>query len=305
MKIFLNEIRKNKIGYAMALPAVLIIVAFCYIPFYYTITAFQKYNYLKGVLGSPWVGLENFKFFFGPGGKAFQVTTNTLVMNFYFIISSIVVTVTMSILVNEIKNKMFKKVSQTMYFFPYFLSWVIIGEIVYSIFSSEYGSLNNLLVSLGVDPVQWYKHPEYWRPILVFCNIWKNAGYGMLVYLATMSSFDTSLYEAAIVDGANKLQCIFRITLPLLKPTILILTLYSLGRIFFGDFGMVYGVVRDVGPLLTKVEIIDTYVYRAYRQTGLIGMATAIGLYQSVFGFITILLSNYIVKKHNEGSALF
>ena len=213
----------------------------------------------------------------------------------------------MAIFVNEIKNKYFKSITQSFYFFPYFLSWVVIGEIIYNLFSSDYGAINNILSNVGIQPVEWYKHPEYWRSILLAANIWKNTGYGTLVYLATLSAFDSSYYEAAIVDGANRIQCIWRITLPMLKPTMIVLVLFSIGRIFFGDFGMVYGVVRDIGPLLSKVEIIDTYVFRAFRQMGAagIGMSVAVGLYQSLVGLIIIILSNRFAKKINDGSALF
>ena len=293
--------------YSMAIPGIVFLILFCYIPYYYLVVAFKDFNLRDGVLGSPWVGFENFKFFFSSGGKGYETTRNTLLLNTYIIIASLIAQVGLAIFVNEIKSKYFKNITQSFYFFPYFLSWVVIGEIIYNLFSSDYGAINNMLPFLGIQPVEWYKHPEYWRSILVIANVWKNTGYGTLVYLATMSSFDSSYYEAAKVDGANRIQCIWRITLPMLKPTMIVLVLFSIGRIFFGDFGMVYGVVRDIGPLLSKVEIIDTYVFRAFRQMGAagIGMTVAVGLYQSVVGLIVIVLSNRFAKKINDGSALF
>lgn len=308
-KSFLSEIASNKITYAMAIPGILFLICFCYIPYYYMLVAFKDFNLRDGLLGSPWVGLNNFKFFFSGGiqGKAFQTTVNTLLINTYIIIASLIAQVGLAILVNEIKNKAFKAITQSLYFFPFFLSWVVIGQIIYNLFSSDYGTINGILNTLGLQPIEFYKHPEYWRSILVGANIWRNTGYGMLIYLASMASFDTAYYEAAVVDGATRFQCIWRITLPMLRPTMVILVLFSVGRIFFGDFGMVYGVVRDIGPLLDKVEVIDTYVYRAFRQMGPAGtgMTVAVGLYQSVLGLITIMLSNKFAKKFNDGAALF
>jgi multiple sugar transport system permease protein/putative aldouronate transport system permease protein len=304
-KTFFNEVKENKIIYAMAVPGILFLIVFCYIPYYYLVVAFQDFNLRDGILKSPWIGFDNFKFFFSAGGYAARITFNTLIINTAIIITNLIAQVTLSLFVNEIKNKYFKSITQSLYFFPYFLSWVVIGEIIYNLFSSDYGAINNILTVIGLQPVQWYKHPEYWRIILVAANIWRSTGYGTLVYLATMSGFDPSFYEAAKVDGANRFQCIRRITIPMLKPTMVVLVLFSIGRLFFGDFGMVYGVVRDIGPLLDKVEIIDTYVYRAFRQTGSVGMSVAVGLYQSLFGFILIVLTNRFAKKFNDGSALF
>jgi multiple sugar transport system permease protein/putative aldouronate transport system permease protein len=302
---WLADIKENRVSYLMALPGILFLILFCYVPYYYLAVAFQDFNLRDGILKSPWIGFDNFKFFFSAGGYAFRTTFNTLYLNTLFIVTNLIAQVSLAIFVNELKNKFFKGVTQSFYFFPFFLSWVVIGEIIYNIFSSDYGTLNHILSAVGLPAVQWYKHSEYWRGILVLANIWKNTGYGTLVYLATMSGFDSAYYEAAIVDGANKFQCIRRITLPMLKPTMVVLVLYSIGRIFFGDFGMVYGVVRDIGPLLDKVEIIDTYVFRAFRQTGSIGMSVAIGLYQSVFGLLVIVITNRLAKKFNDGTALF
>lgn len=288
----------------MSLPAIILVIVFSYVPLYYIVTAFKKYNFADGIWGSPWVGLKNFKTFFA-GDQALRVTFNTLWLNFLMILLGTIITIFLALMINEIKSKTFNNFTQTIYFFPNFISWVIIGEIIYNIFSSDYGALNNILSQLGMQPVAWYKHPEYWRTILVIFSIIKGCGFGTLVYLATLSGFDPSFYEAGKVDGATRLQCMLKITLPMLKPTILVLTLFSLGRVFFGDFGMIYGVVRDVGPLLKKVEVIDTYLYRAFRQTGSVGLSVAVGLYQSVLGFITIVICNHLVKKNNEGNALF
>jgi len=303
-KTFLQEVFQNRIYYLMALPGILALICFAYIPYYYMQVAFKNFNFVDGLAKSPWVGFKNFEYFF-TSGDALKVTGNTLILNFYFMIAGLITSVLLAIFVNEITGERFKKVTQTMYFFPYFLSWVIIGEIIYNIFSSDFGVMNNILASLGLPEVAWYQHPEYWRSILVLANIWKGTGYGSLIYLSTMAGFDASLYEAAEVDGANKLQRIIRLTIPMLKPTMIVLTLFSIGRIFFGDFSMILAVIK--GPTMEFVKVIDIYVYNMFKTVGSVGMGkvVAIGLYQSVFGFIVIVITNKLAKRFNDGSALF
>jgi putative aldouronate transport system permease protein len=300
----IKELKENRLIYLMALPGIIVLFLFCYIPFSYIIVAFKNFNIQDGIFGSPWVGLGNFKFFFS-SGKALQITFNTVYLNILFIIFDLVIQVSIAVLINEIRNKYFKSISQSVFFFPYFLSWVVIGEIIYNLFSSDLGAINSFLATIGISGIQWYKHPEFWRAILVGAHVWKFTGYGTIVYLAMIAGFDSSIYEAATVDGATRFQCIRYITIPMLKGTMIVLVLFSIGRIFFGDFGMVYSIVRDVGPLLKKTEIIDTYVYRALRQTGDFSMATAIGIYQSIMGLIIILVCNKLAKRINDGSGLF
>ena len=302
---FLYEIAKNKVLYLMSAPGVIFLLLFCYVPMGFIIIVFKQYNVHDGIFGSPWIGLKNFQFFFSSASKVWQTTYNTIIINASFIISDLIFQISIAILLNEIRNKYFKKLSQTLLFFPFFLSWVVIGSIIYNMFSNDYGAINSTLKSLGIETINWYMHPEYWRPLLVGAHIWKVTGYGSLVYLATISGFDTTIYEAAIVDGATKFQRIRFITLPLLVPTATILALFSIGRIFFGDFGMVYGIVRDFGPLLETTEVIDTYVFRSLRQYGNFSMSAAVGIYQSFLGLIVIMLSNRLVKKINSGNALF
>lgn len=271
----------------------------------YIIIAFKNYNVQDGILGSPWAGLKNFEFFFSYASKAFLTTYNTVVLNSLFIVSDLVFQMGFAILLNEIRNTFIKKTTQSIFFFPYFLSWVVVGAIIYNLFSGEYGAINGMLKTLGLAPVSWYTHPEYWKAILVFTNIWRWTGYGSLIYMAAMAGFDTSYYEAAIVDGASKMQRIRYVTIPMLMPTAIVLALFAIGRIFYGDFGMVYGIVRDVGPLLQTTEVIDTYVYRAMRQTGDFALATAIGLYQSIVGSLLVILSNRLSKRLSGGTSLF
>jgi putative aldouronate transport system permease protein len=304
-KGIIYELKKNKAAYLMSLPGVIFLLLFAYSPLTFIIIAFENYNVEDGFFGSPKVGLDNFKFFFSLGDMAWTAIYNTVVLNLLFIVIGLFFQISLAILLNEIKNKWFSKISQSLFFFPYFLSWVVIGAIIYSLFSSDYGAVNNILMLFGWDGIKWYNHPEYWKAILVLTNIWKSSGYGSIIFLAAMSSFETSIYESADVDGASKMQKIIHITLPMLKPIILVLVLFSVGRIFFGDFGMIYAIVRDVGPLLQTTDVIDTYVFRIFRQTGDFGITTAIGLIQSIMGFIVILFCNKLAKRNNEGSGLF
>jgi putative aldouronate transport system permease protein len=300
----LRELRSNRMYYSMAVPGLLFMVFFSYVPYYFLLAAFKDFNLKDGLLASPWVGLKNFRYFF-VSGDAFHITANTIILNAYFIISGIVAQVGLAILINEAQRKWFRKTAQTIFFFPYFLSWVIVGEIVYNILSSDYGILNKFLTDIGLSKIYFYQHPEYWRSILVIANIWKYTGYGTLVYLATMAGFDASLYEAAEVDGASKLQRIVHLTVPMLKPTVVILFLFSVGKIFFSDFTMI--LATAYGPTKDYIKVIDYYVYYTFKINGVNGLGTsvAIGLYQSVFGLIVITLTNKAAKRFNDGSALF
>jgi len=300
----LYELRRHRILYLMCVPGLILLVMFCYIPFAGVWMAFTDFNVVDGIFGSKFVGLDNFKYFFSENSMGWKVTYNTLVINFWGIVLGIVVPVTIAILLNEIRGKSFKKLTQSMMFFPYFISWVVVGAIIYGIFSSDVGVANGILGWFGIEPIRWYSEPKYWKEIIILANVWKWSGYSSIIYLAAMSGFDGSLYEAAKVDGANKLQQIFRLTVPMLKPTVIVLTLLNVGRIFYGDFGMIYGIVGNNPVLSEEVTIIDTYVYQSMRTLGF-SYSTAIGLLQSVMGLILITLANGISKKVNDGEGLF
>jgi multiple sugar transport system permease protein/putative aldouronate transport system permease protein len=302
--MFFKELKKNHTLYLMCLPALIILIMFCYIPFAGTWMAFTDFNVIDGIFGSKFVGLDNFKFFFSKHSMGWQVTYNTLFINFFGIILGLIVPVSIAIFFNEIRSKVFKKLTQSFMFFPYFLSWVVVGAIIYGFFSSDVGVVNNMLRSLGLQPVKWYAQPQYWKGIIIFSNMWKWSGYSSIIYMAAMSNFDGSLYEAAEVDGANKFQRIIHLTIPMLKPTAVILTLMSIGRIFYGDFGMIYGIVGNNPVLMDAVTVIDTYVYQTMRTLGF-SYSTAIGLFQSLMGLILVTLANKAAKKFNEGEGLF
>ena len=301
---FLHEIKKNRVLYAMCIPGLAFLVSFSYIPLAGIWMAFTNYNVVDGIFGSPFVGLKNLKYFFFGTGMGPKSIYNTLFINFWGIILGLIFPISIAIFFNEINGKLYKKFTQSMMFFPYFLSWVVVGTIVYGFFATDVGVVNRILTSLGADKVRWYAEPKYWKTILICCNVWKWSGYNSIIYLGAMAGFDKSLFEAAQVDGATRIQLIRHLTLPMLRPTAVVLTLMSIGRIFFGDFGMVYGIIGNNPVIGDEVAVIDTYVYSAMRSLGF-SYSTAVGLFQSVMGLILVTIANRVAKKINDGEGLF
>lgn len=290
--------------YLMMIPGFLYLIINNYIPMFGIIIAFKNYNYSLGIFGSKWNGLKNFKFLFKTK-DAFTITRNTLVYNAVFIILGNSLGILIAILLNEIRSKMAKKTYQTIILLPFLLSIVIVSYIVYGIFSTEFGIANHMLTSLGKDRISWYSTPKYWPFILTFINLWKNMGYNTVLYYATLIGIDVSYYEAAVVDGASRWQRIRYITIPSLIPTITIMVLMAISRIFYSDFGLFYQVPLNSGPLIDVTNTIDTYVYRGLRENSNIGMSAAAGLYQSVVGFIMVIAANTLVKRMGNGNELF
>lgn len=290
--------------YIMMIPGFLYLIINNYIPMFGIIVAFKNYNYSLGIFGSKWNGLKNFKFLFKTK-DAFTITRNTLVYNAVFIILGNSLGILIAILLNEIRSKMAKKTYQTIILLPFLLSIVIVSYIVYGIFSTEFGIANHMLTSLGKDRISWYSTPKYWPFILTFINLWKNMGYNTVLYYATLIGIDVSYYEAAVVDGASRWQRIRYITIPSLIPTITIMVLMAISRIFYSDFGLFYQVPLNSGPLIDVTNTIDTYVYRGLRENSNIGMSAAAGLYQSVVGFIMVIAANTLVKRMGNGNELF
>lgn len=290
--------------YLMMIPGFLYLIINNYIPMFGIIVAFKNYNYSLGIFGSKWNGLKNFKFLFKTK-DAFTITRNTLVYNAVFIILGNSLGILIAILLNEIRSKMAKKTYQTIILLPFLLSIVIVSYIVYGIFSTEFGIANHMLTSLGKDRISWYSTPKYWPFILTFINLWKNMGYNTVLYYATLIGIDVSYYEAAVVDGDSRWQRIRYITIPSLIPTITIMVLMAISRIFYSDFGLFYQVPLNSGPLIDVTNTIDTYVYRGLRENSNIGMSAAAGLYQSVVGFIMVIAANTLVKRMGNGNELF
>ncbi|WP_238650371.1 ABC transporter permease [Paenibacillus piscarius] len=300
-----KDILRNKVLLFMVLPGTLWFLFFSYLPMAGTVIAFKEYRFSRdgfwaSIINSKWVGWDNFKFLFSTN-DAYLITRNTLLYNIAFIVLGLILSVLMAVVLSEIANKKLAKFYQTGMFLPYFLSWVVVGYFAFSFLSSERGLLNAMFGS----NISWYSESKYWPFIIIFVFLWKAVGYNSVVYLAAIMGIDKSLYEAAMIDGASKLQQIRSITLPMLKPIIIIMTLLAIGKIFYADFGLFYQVPRDSGTLYSVTNVIDTYVYRGLKTTGEIGMSTAAGLYQSVVGFILVLTSNYIVRKFDKDSALF
>ncbi|MCQ6559210.1 ABC transporter permease [Paenibacillus mendelii] len=306
---FLKDVFKNRAMLLFVLPATVWFLFFSYLPMLGTIVAFKQYRFSKdgflaSIINSEWVGFDNFKFLFATK-DAYIITRNTLLYNMVFIVFGLIIAVGFAIILSQIVNKRLAKLYQTGMFMPYFLSWVIVGYFTFTFLSMDRGMLNQILNFFGLESIQWYSEAKYWPLILVLVNFWKIIGYNSVVYLAAIMGIDKSLYEAAMIDGANKWQQIRRITIPMLMPLMTILTLLAIGRIFYADFGLFYQVPRDSGTLYSVTNVIDTYVYRGLKVTGEIGMTTAAGLYQSLVGFILVITSNYIVRRFNKDNALF
>ncbi len=306
-----NELIRNKSYYLMMLPALLVFVLFAYAPLPGIILAFKNYDFEKGIFGSPWNGLRNFRFFFYTDNWS-RTTFNTVWINFNNTLWETVIAVAFAIFLNELRNRFFKRAFQILIFLPYFFSAVIIGRFVYMFFNVDYGIVNQVIKAFGGAPVAWYMEPKHWVKILVTASVWKYAGYSVIIYLATIASIDTELFEAASIDGASRFRQIWHLLLPLMVPTIIILNLLSIGRFFFGNFQLIYAVTGDYGLLLPKTDIIETFIYRSVKGSGGygggggdFGALTAVGLYQSVVGMILVLGSNLLVRRYNREAALF
>lgn len=300
-------IQRNRFGInmtVMSIPGILFFLVFSYLPMAGLIVAFKNYNFRDGIIFSPWNGLKNFEFFFS-SNIASRITFNTLYLNALFIITATIFQVGLAIILNELKNRGIAKVTNSIMFLPYFISWVIVGYFTYALLNVDYGVINRLIQSVGLQPIDWFNKPELWPAILIFCNIWKYAGYGSVIYTAGIMGINSEYYEAAIVDGASKWQQITKITIPLLKPMIIILTLLAIGRIFYADFGMFYNVTQNSGSLFKTTDVMDTFVYRSIRVTGDFGMASAAGFIQSIVGFVLVLVANQVVRKVDEEYSLF
>ena len=299
------KIKKWTPIYLMMLPGALYLLINNYIPMFGLVIAFKQIDFQKGIFESPWIGFQNFQFLFQTK-DAFVITRNTLLYNIAFIILNTVIGIVFAIFICDITWKAGKKVYQSAILFPYLMSWVIVGYIVYAIFAMQYGIANkSILPAFGMDPIMWYNDPKYWPAILIITNTWKGIGYGCLIYISSINGIEASYFEAAELDGANKFQQIWHITLPEILPSVITLTLLSIGRIFYSDFGLFYQVPRDSGLLYSTTNTIDTYVYRGLMKLGNVGMASAAGFYQSVVGFILVLLSNWVVRKISPDNALF
>lgn len=306
MKTALAKKRYSNLPLALiALPGVLYLIINNYVPMLGVFLAFKSYSLRKGVFGSDWCGLDNFKFLFQTK-DAFIMTRNTLVYNLAFIVIGTVLSIAVAIMMCELGERKRVKGFQALLLLPNLLSWVVIGFIVYAFLNADSGYINNTILKLlGIDPISWYATTGPWPAIIVIVYLWKNIGYMSIVYMASISGIDKSIYEAAAIDGSTKMRQIFKITIPMLKPTIVTLVLMSVGRIMYSDFGLFYQVPQNSGALFDVTQTIDTYVYRGLMQLNDVGMSAAAGLYQSLIGFILVMLANTLVRKIDADNALF
>ena len=303
--------------FALSLPTTIWYLLFCYIPMFGIMIAFKKYKVAPGkgflwslIHNSPWCGLDNFKFLFSSNMKTtIAMFRNTVGYNIVFIVLNIVIPVALAILISHLYSKRLAKVCQTAIFLPHFLSWVVVGYFVYAFLATNEGLVNNVLISMGINPIRWYQKEAigYWPFILVFLNVWKNMGYNMIVYMASINGIDGSLYEAAVIDGASKHQQTRYITLPLLKPVIIIMFIMAVGRIFNSDFGLFYRTTRNSSGLYNAFVTMDVYVYNSLFKSTIptYGYASAAGFIQSVLGCLTLLAANAIVSKVDKENAFF
>lgn len=293
--------------YAMALPTIALLFMFNYMPMFGTVLAFKRYRIKDGIWGSAWMSpiYRNFEVLFRNSTAALNAIKNTLYLNLMFIIVGTIFSLVLALMFNEIRNKTYKKITQSLSFLPYFISTVVIGIFASGMLNYENGSINGILTSMGLERVAFYMEASYWPAILLIVTIWKGAGYNSVVYLATIAGIDAELYEAAKIDGSSRWGEMWHISLPMLRPTIIVLTLLAIGRIMNADFGLFYNVTQDMPTLYPTTDVIDTYIYRTLRKTGDIGISTAVGLFQSVTSFILVLISNTIARRIDDSAALF
>ncbi len=303
VKEVFSELWKNKKLYLMTLPPIIWIMVFCYYPMHGILIAFKDFSYKEGIWKSPWVGLDNFKFLFNYNG-ILRIFSNTILLNVLFIASTTFLSIVLALVFTEIHNRIYNKVVQTIAILPHFVSWTVVAMFLSGIIGSA-GTLTNFIIQKGFDNPSFYTEAKWWPLILVLLRIWQGTGYGTIVYIAAIKGFDQEMYEAARVDGATRWQMVTKLTLPLLKTTAIMLTLMSVGKIFNGDFGMIYALVGDNSSIFETTDVVDTFVYRALRQLNNLGMSTATSFFQSIVGLILVYVTNAITKKVEPDAAIF
>lgn len=290
--------------FSLMIPGLILMILFNYLPMFGLTLAFKNFKFSQGFFGSEWAGFKNFAFFF-KSGVVGRLIRNTLGMNLLFLAVNTVVTVLLALLLYELKNRIAIRFYQTIIFLPFIISWVAASYALYANLSEVNGILNKILSVFGVEGARWYITPEVWPVILLICYLWKQIGYGMIIYYGNLMALDTSYYEAATLDGASRIQMARYISWPHIRPTVIMFTILTLGRVFSADFGLFYYMPQDSSLLYAATDVIDTYVYRALRVSGNVGMSAAIGLLQSTIGLIVLLVANKLAQKIDEGGAVF
>lgn len=297
-----KAIRKNQSLFLLSLPGLAFVAVVYYLPMFGIVLAFKDFDYAKGIWGSPWNGLENFRFFF-TSQDAFRVTRNTLMLNLLFILVNTVAALFVAVMLYSLSRRLVK-LFQTVLFFPYFLSWVVVGFLAYVFLNPVAGVFNRMLAAVGLPEVSWYADTGPWPALLTIFYVWKNLGYTAIIFYTGLLSLDKGYFEAAEIDGATQFQLVTKIAIPLISPLIVILTILAIGKILYSDFGLFYFVPRNSGLLYPVTDVIDTYVYRGLKG-GEMGMSAAVGFYQSMVGFALVLATNFIVKRINPDNSIF
>ena len=300
----LRLIVQNRTLILMCVPAIVFFFVFSYMPMPGAYIAFTNFQYNKGIWHSPFVGLNNFKLLFS-SGQLTLLLRNTILYNLAFIVLGNVLQLTFAILLNEVRSAGFKKTSQSLMFLPYFISDVLVSLLVYNLLNYDYGFISNLVRALGGEMPKVYQMAGAWPFIIILVNLWKGTGYGTVVYFAAITGMDSSMLEAAQIDGANGFQRIRYIILPTLKPTVIILFLFAIGGILKGNFGLFYNLVGNNSMLFNTTDIIETYVYRSMMNSFNFSQSSAVGLFQSVVGFFIVMAANAFVKHLDPDYALF
>ena len=305
-KTFLTKLWEYKTLLLMCLPACALVFVFAYIPMPGLYIAFTNFKYNLGIFASPFVGLQNFRFLW-LSGDLWALTRNTILYNVAFILLGNVMQLTVALLLNEIRSKYFRKVSQTIMLLPHFISMVLVGLFMYSFLNYDYGLVNNMRVALGAERYSFYAKSsiDIWPFLIVFVHLWKSVGYGTIIYFASIMGIDSEMLEAAHIDGASTLQRIWFVLLPNLRGTFTILVLLSLGSILKGNFQLFYNLIGSNATLLPKTDIIEMYVWRAMMSNFNFSTGSAVSLYQSIIGFVIVLFFNWVVKSVEPDHALF
>ena len=304
MKLLKNT-WKNKTLLIMALPAIILMILFNYVPIFGLVMAFKKFSFAKGIWASPWCGLDNFKFLFSVGDTAWRLTRNTVGYFLAFTLVNTIGEVMLAIGINELMFKKAAKYFQSAMILTTFISYIAVSFVVYAFLKNDTGIINRWIINSGGSNVSFYLKAEYWPLILTIVNGWKGIGYGSVLYLSVLTGIDQSLYEAAAIDGANARQKMWYVTLPMLVPMIIIRTLLSLGNIMHSNTGLFYQVTKNVGALRPTTEVLDSYVLRAIASSTDYGMTGAATFYQSIVGFVLVVVTNLIVRKISPENSLF
>lgn len=299
-----HEIWTNRYIYLMMVPGLLFLLVFSYLPLSGYLLAFKDYSLQEGIWGSPFVGFQNFEFFFSTRDWL-PITLNTIYLNGLFIIFGMGFAVVLAILLNEVRCNWLKRLLQSGMFLPYFVSWMVVQQMMYAMLASQQGLLTQAIQAVTGESVSFYSQPQYWKAILTVVYVWRFSGYYAVIFIGAVTSIDPTYYESAVMDGASRLQMVFQITLPLIRKTILVMVLMATGRIFYGDTGMIYGLIGDNSLLYSATDVIDTYAYRAMRQTNSFSVSSAITVCQAGMGIVTILLFNWIARRIEPEARLF